>query len=125
MVSRPEINIHGAPIGTFLCYLTVMALNLKDIKKVAGIKYEISDFVFKPGLSALLMGATAFLSYDFISKILVNNAGEVGTIANILALGATMAIAGVVYLIMIAIIGGLKKEDILLMPKGKKISEFM
>lgn len=116
LVSRPEININGAPVGTFLCYFTVMALNLRAIKMVSGIKYEFSDFVFKPGISALIMGVMAVLSYDFLHNLVPSN---------IVSLLGAIAIAGGIYLIMLLLIGGLKKEDILLMPKGKKIADFM
>jgi len=112
LVSIPEININGAPIGTLLCYTTVMALNLKDIKKVANIKYEFSDFVLRPLVSAIVMGFAAIVTYDFAERI----AGS-----NLIGLGAAGIVAVLVYLAMMFMVKGIKREDVLLLPKGEGI----
>ncbi len=112
LVSRPEININGAPIGTFLCYLTVMTLNMISIKKITSIKYEFSDFVIKPLFSVLVMGTATIICYDFMFRITMNY---------ILALFAAIAFACIIYVIMIFVVRCVKKEDILLLPKGDKI----
>lgn len=112
LVSRPEININGAPIGTLLCYFTVMALNLRSIKKVTGISYEFSDFVLRPLVSVLVMGMATLVSYDFFNSLLSNY------IASMLL---AICVAGVVYFSMMFLVHGVKREDVLLLPKGKQL----
>jgi len=112
LVSNPEININGAPIGTFLCYLTVMTLNMISIKKITGITYELSDFVVKPLLSVIVMGAATVICYDFIFRI---------TSQYVISLLCAIAFACVVYGVMIFFVRCVKKEDIILLPKGDKI----
>ncbi len=112
LVSQPEININGAPIGTFLCYLTVMVLNLISIKKVTGITYEFSDFVIKPLISVLVMGAATMITYDFALRMLGHY---------VPAMLVAAAVAVIVYGAMIFLVRCIKREDVLLLPKGEKI----
>lgn len=44
----PYLGIDGAPVGTFLCYLIIAFLNLKDIIKYAGIRFKWNEFVIRP-----------------------------------------------------------------------------
>lgn len=112
LVSNPKININGAPIGTLLCYMTVVLLNLISIKRVTGITYEFSDFVIKPLLSVLVMGAATMICYDFVLRI----AGRY-----VIAMFAAVAAACIVYVAAALLVRCVKKEDILLVPKGDKL----
>lgn len=114
LVSQPAININGAPIGTFLCYFTVMVLNLLTIKKVTGVTYEFSDFVIKPLFSVLAMGAATMITYDFVLRTGLHY---------LLAMGAAICVAVIVYGAMILLVRCIKKEDLLLVPRGEKIYE--
>ena len=116
LVSIPDVNINGAPIGTLICYTTVMALNLKDIKKVARINYEFSDFVLRPLLSAVIMGFAALVTYDFAERV----AGS-----NLIGLCAAGVVAVIVYFAMMFLVKGIKREDVLLLPKGDSILRLM
>ncbi len=112
LVSQPAININGAPIGTFLCYFTVMVLNLLAIKKVTGVTYEFSDFVIKPLFSILVMGAATMITYDFVLRAGMHY---------LFAMGAAICVAVIVYGAMILLVRCIKKEDLLLVPRGEKI----
>ena len=112
LVSHASININGAPIGTFLCYLTVMLINLTVIKKETGVKYEITDFILKPVFCAFVMGVGSYFAYNILAK---QNLGN--TISLILAILA----GALIYGIMLFMVKGIKEEEILLIPKGKKI----
>ena len=112
LVSQPSININGAPVGTLLCYFTVMLLNLLAIKKVTGVTYEFSDFAIKPLFAVLVMGAATMITYDFVIRM---------GLSYILAMGAAVCVAVAVYGAMIFLVRCIKKEDILLLPRGEKI----
>lgn len=111
LVSRPDININGAPIGTTLCYFTVMALNIISIKKYAGVKFGVTGFVLKPVILGIVTFASAFYSYKVFGGILGNTIGTFGSIAA----------AAICYVIVLLAIKALDKEDIKLLPKGNKI----
>ena len=68
LVAVPQINIDGAPIGTMVCYFTVMALNLIWIVKVTGCRFKIADYVIKPVLSGGVMGVVVYFSMLIVVK---------------------------------------------------------
>lgn len=113
LVSQPAININGAPIGTFLCYFTVMALNLRAIKRYTGVKYEIMDFLIKPLFSAIVMGIAAYAVYGFVFR---------AVISNLLALACAILAGGIVYVVCLLLCRGLKEEDVYLIPVVKKFA---
>jgi stage V sporulation protein B len=115
LVSQASININGAPIGTLLCYFTVMALNFYEIKKLTGIKFEFVDFIFKPAITAVVTAFFAIVTYKYVSSYF----------GNLIGVATSMGLAGVTYFISLLLIKGLKREDILLLPKGEKIATLL
>lgn len=114
LVSNPQININGAPIGTNLCYITVVIFNLIAIKRILLVKYKISDFLIYPLISVLSMGIVAYVSFDRLFAI---------TNSNLISLGASITASGIVYLLILFLLGGIKKEDVLMLPKGDLIAQ--
>jgi len=111
LVSHREININGAPIGTMLCYITVMSLNIYRIKKITGIKFGIVRFILKP---AVLAAATA-VSAAFVYSLLGGYTG------NTIATGIAICAAALCYLVSVIGLKALSKDEYLLLPKGNKI----
>lgn len=116
LVSRPLININGAPIGTLLCYLTVMSLNIYDLKRITGMKFELMSFVVKPVISAIATAAGALLCYRLIS-------GHVSSI--VIQVAVSIVAGGLLYFISLFAIKGIDSDDILLLPKGEKIARIL
>lgn len=108
LVSRPEVNIYGAPVGTLLCYVTVMSLNLIEIRRISDVRYDVGAFVFKPLVSGVVMGAAAFGVHTLLQAALGSS----------LALIAAIGVGGVVYFAMLFLLRGISAEDVLLLPKG-------
>ncbi len=115
LVSRPEININGAPIGTLLCYITVMSLNLYQIKKITGLKFGIKDFIIKPLSLGIVTAAVAIYSYSFISSLCGNFISTLGAIS----------IAAIIYVIFFLLIKALNRYDLSMLPKGDKITKVL
>ncbi len=116
LVSRAEININGAPIGTLLCYVTVMSLNIYDLKRITGMKFEFTSFILKPVVTAIATAAGALLCYGFLSQHISSN---------LILVAASILVGGVFYLISLFVVKGLQEDDILLLPKGEKISKIL
>ncbi len=115
LVGRPEINIMGAPIGTLLCYITVAALNIIALCKNSGIRPDFKGFIAKPVLCGVIMGIfTIGVKYIFTGLL-----GE--TLSMIISIGVSV----IVYFAAIVFTKTLKKEEILLLPKGEKILTLM
>lgn len=110
LVAMPEINIAGAPIGTNVCYVIILALNLIQIKRILSAKYSITDMVIKPLVSVTAMGAAVLLVYKLI-------AGQ-GRLLDALV---PIAAGAAVYLAMLFLVRAVKPEDVLMLPKGEKL----
>lgn len=110
LVAIPEINIDGAPIGTMICYFTVMVLNMIWIVKETKCKFSISEYVIKPLFAGAVMGVVAYFLYNGI-------AGE-GTVV---ALGISVVASVFVYFSMLVVVRAFKEDDIRMLPKGEKI----
>ncbi|MDP4133459.1 MAG: polysaccharide biosynthesis protein [Bacillota bacterium] len=116
LVSRPAININGAPIGTLLCYITVMSLNLVFIKKHTDIKLGVGNFAIKPVLCSGIMGIFTYMVYKGLSGFGVDYK---------LSMLCAIISAVIVYAGSIIATKAMKEEDILLLPKGSKLALLM
>ena len=113
LVAIPSINIEGAPIGTLVCYFAIVSMNFFWIIRITGAKFGIVDFFVKPLASAGAMAvAVIFLFNSMISM----------GIGVKLATLPAIAFGGLIYLLMILLVGAIKQEDIEMLPRGKKFA---
>lgn len=115
-VAIPEINILGAPLGTNLCYLIIAVLNFIEVRKITKMNFSVKNFILKPGAAAVIMGVLIYLLYQPVLGFIGNV-----RIATILVIG----VGGVAYVAGLLLFGALRREDILLLPKGEKIAAFL
>lgn len=111
LVAIPQINIDGAPIGTMVCYCTVMILNMIWIIRVTGCRFGLLEYIVKPVFSALVMG--------FVTYMLYNGIGAVT--GNLVALAVSVLVAVIVYFSMLLVVKAFAEEDIRMLPKGDKL----
>lgn len=111
LVSHPTINIKGAPIGTTLCYVVILALNLWDMKKRMKIKFPMGELAVKPLISVVVMAAVVLAL-----KPLCMDMGRI--FASAVPIGA----GALAYLVTLAFVKGINREDIELLPKAEKIT---
>lgn len=106
-VGIPTINIKGAAIGTFVSYLFIFVANLLSLIKYTGVKPNLWKTVLKPFVAALVCG---------ISTIIINLSamGKIGTVLEI-------AVAAVVYFVVLILLNAFEPDDVLSLPKGEKI----
>lgn len=115
LVGNPEINILGAAIGTVVCYVVISALNLLAMAR-RSYPINLLRTMFKPMLAALLMGAAAWFVRGFL---------EGRGLSNGLVVIASIAAAGVLYLILVLAFRIITREDCALLPKGDKIARVL
>ncbi len=108
----PVLGIDGAPVATNICYFVIAVLNLICIARLVKVKIKIGDLFIRPGCAALVMGAAAVLLSDLFIKIL--GQGRITTLFII-------ALAGIIYVIMIFLFGAVKEDDLSNIPMGNKI----
>lgn len=110
LVGNPDINIVGAPIGTNLCYIVILAMNLVSLKRIIGIKYNFVTLALKPLISVLAMAAVLLSLY-----------GRIEFLGNMLSTVVTIIVSGVVYFAVLLLVGGVSENDIKMLPKSDKI----
>lgn len=144
LVGTHNFNIGGAPISTLLCYMTIATLNLIQVKRILSPTFNFTDNIIKPLVSAAVMGVVAFFGYNFTASLIggpqfdlsftlhfIEAVPPVTPVAGnlrlkaIIALGVAMILAVIVYMIMIFMLKAIKKDDILMMPKGEKLSNLL
>ena len=95
-----------------ICYVIISYLDMKAVKKLTKVKIDaISTFV-KPIIASIVMGIFSFIFYRLFLW---------GSLSNTFATLGSIVLSIVVYCSFLLVIGGVKKEDILLMPKGEII----
>ena len=116
LVGQPNLNIVGAPIGTFICYISITALDLIAMKRHISARPAIFKNIIRPGLASAIMGAATFMVYRVLS-----NAISSWKLACLLSL----AFAVVLYAVLAVFLRCLTYEDCMLLPKGEKIAKIL
>ena len=116
LVGQPNLNIVGAPIGTFICYISITALDLIAMKRHISARPAIFKNIIRPGLSSAIMGAATLMVYRVLS-----NAISSWKLACLLSL----AFAVVLYAVLVVFLRCLTYEDCMLLPKGEKIAKIL
>ncbi len=111
LVGIPEINIQGAGIGTFICYLFVSVFGIILLNREAKIKINIYKIFVKPLFCGVICGVVAYFSYMFTVKF-INP--KMSTLIAIL-------LAAIIYVISLFIFKTVTYSDLESIPKGKKI----
>ncbi|MBE7052302.1 MAG: polysaccharide biosynthesis protein [Ruminococcaceae bacterium] len=111
LVAHPTINIKGAPIGTTVCYITILGLNLYDMKKRMKITFPLIQLVLKPVIAVAAMA----ISLYFVSPIFAGY-------GKLIASAAPIAVGAVVYAVVLVAIRGIDEEDIALLPKAEALT---
>ena len=97
LVSRPEINIHGAPIASLTCYTVSMIPNLYYSCKYSSYRFSVMDVIIRPLGAAAVMGGVVWAIYNYVFG------GEQNMIAagfskRLLLVASCIIIGAVVYL---------------------------
>lgn len=116
LVGNPDIGILGAPIGTFVCFFVIMILNIISMREVLEEPPKLMPMLWRSLIASIVMGGVAFVSYRFL----------LGYFASYALCGlASIAVAVVVYFVLVILLKALTREDCLLLPKGEKIAKIL
>ncbi|WP_341877011.1 polysaccharide biosynthesis protein [Defluviitalea saccharophila] len=113
LIAIPAVNIKGAIISTIVCYIVIAYLDMKAAIRLTKVKLQVFNTFVKPLGAGVGMGVFSFIFYKLILWGTTNN--TVSTIGSIL-------LSVIVYIGILFAIGGISKEEILLLPKGEKIA---
>lgn len=106
------MGIKGAALATVIGYLVAAGINVEIMKRFTGTKWFIfSEHVLKPFIAVFMMSASALLFYRIFLPL-----------GNSLATLGSISLAGVIYLLTLVKVKGIREEEIRQIPKyGDKI----
>ena len=115
LVGIPSLNIVGAAMGTLICYLSIMALNVVAMVRKKTVEPRSFVGLGKPMLAGILMGAAAYMANGFLSVYLGSSLGCL----------AAIALAALVYVILVIVLKIITYDDCMLLPGGEKIAKIL
>ena len=132
VVALPGVGIYGAPLGNILCFGLCLVLDLVVIARVIPRRPRYTEIFLKPLAASALMGGAAWAVYGLLSRLLRTASEEGETVvytlswrSNAVATLFAIAVAVAVYLVLVAALRCLSRDDLALMPKGDKIARLL
>lgn len=111
----PSLNVKGAAIGTVLAYIIAFALDLYFVKKYLKMKFGLKNFIIKPLIAVVPMGIAAKLIYAICANFMGNR------LSTLIAI----AVAVMVYGVLLITTGGITREEIQKIPGGNKVIKWI
>ena len=112
LVGLPQYNVKGAVVGSLACYVFMFVSDLFFLCKSSKIIPNVWSTLVKPLIGAVLCGATAFVTYNGLARVI---SGNLATVASLCA-------AVVVYVLAIGLMRVMSREEVETLPKGDKIA---
>lgn len=107
------LGVYALVIGNVTYPLLVCWLNAKSVRKHLGFKQEIVKSFCIPFLSSVVMGIATFLVFSGIHQI---------TKSNLISLIPSIAVAVVLYFVLVLKMKGLSREELYEFPMGRRMS---
>lgn len=117
LIGNPKININGAALSTFVCYLFIVSYCLFRLLKTAKVKINVVSVFIKPLISGAVCGAAAYAANLILSGKL--------SVTSKLSTAISVCVGGVFYFTVLLLVRGFAKEDIEMLPKGEKIAKVL
>ncbi len=119
LTRNPHIGILGAPIGTFLCYVSITILNLISLRRAVEQTPAIVKNMLRAVLSAAIMGAAVYGTWYGLTAALGSD------LSRIIACGVPLAVGVAVYALCAVKLKAITREDCMLLPKGERIAHIL
>ena len=113
LTAIPTINVMGAALGTISAYAVAAVLDYFALIKYSGVKLSFKLTLFKPLISAVIMGIVVFGAYKVLFMVLGSN----GT-ATILSVFVGVAVYG----LMVLKTKTIQREEMMTISIGRKIA---
>ena len=123
LVAVPSINIHGAPIGTLVCFALTAVLNLIAVARITRFRLNYPGYFLRPLLASLAMALTARGVYALCAHLLLSE--ESSRMMTLACVGMAIAAAVIVYGVLVLALHCIRREDLELLPKGEKIARLL
>ena len=107
LVSTPGINIHGGPIASIACYGSSMLLNLFFVCKYTKMRFNLMDWLLRPGAATLCMAAVVWVLRSLLPLSRLSTLLEI-------------AVGVAVYVGAALLVKALRKQDLAALRRGRR-----
>lgn len=111
LIGNENIQILGAPIGTVLCYITIIVFNFYFIAKHIGFVPKFGRVFVRPLISSVICAAAAFGSFWLLDRFMSEK----------IAVLVAIVVAVLVYVVAVFLTRSITADEIKMLPKGEKI----
>ena len=115
LVGIPEINIQGAGIGTMVGYSFILAVGLFCLCRETKIIPNFKIIIIKPLIASIFCAITAYVASEFLGRFL----------HLAFTMGLSIFLAVIVYIISLLALHCVSREDIIMIPGGKKFLKLL
>ena len=113
LVMTPRINIMGSAYSTLACYIGMVFLSLAALRHVMHMRLQWRMIFVKPLLAAVLCGAAAWASNGLLGLVMSKR----------IATALAICVAAIIYVFALFLLKAIRREEILMLPKGQKIAQ--
>ncbi len=114
LTNTPSIGIAGVPIGSFMCYLSITALNLITMRKCIPNSPSILKNMARSALAAAIMGVVVYGVFTLLP-----------TQSRLLLCAVPVMVGVAVYVVAAVKLKAITHADCLLLPKGDKLAKIL
>ncbi len=125
LVPNPKYNIKGAVVGTILCYVIIVVVNLAMLLKISKVRINFMSVFIKPFACAALSAVVGFMAYRGIEHLFPVSDYSQRFNGSTISCIISIVIIMIVYLISMLLARGLSSDDIKMLPKGEKIAKML
>ena len=115
LVGNPAVGIRGAAWSTLLCYGLIAVLNLMAVARTVPEKPGYLSVFLRPAAATAVMAVAARAVFGLISRAVSPRP----------AAALTVLMAAAVYAVLALATGAVRREDIVSLPNGEKIADFL
>lgn len=116
-----DFNLYALVIAAIVYSLSMCVMNQLAVRKYLKYKQEMFRTFWLPLVSAAIMGAVAWLVYQGVSLLAGFALAEGSYLRNLIAAGAAILVAVVVYAFCVIRFKAVTREELQTMPKGAAI----
>ena len=125
IIPNPKYNIKGAVVGTILCYVIIVVINLIMLLRISKVRINLVSVFLKPFACAVLSTVVGYMAYTGIEHLFPASDFSQRFNGSTVSCIITIVIIMIVYLISMLLIRAFPSEDIKMLPKGEKIAKML
>ncbi len=115
LISKPEMNIAGAPYGTLCCYLFITLASTSVLMRTVEGDIGLFPMMLKPTAAAVVCCAASRSSLRKLA-LMINFR---------LATAISIAVGGIIYIMFLVILGGIYDSDLKLLDNNSKLKKLI